>query len=41
VGTRDNSVHVHVEMMTLTDYIDYINFILTLSVGYNGETSLS
>ena len=41
VGTRDNSVHVHVEMMTLTDYIDYINFILTLSVKYDGVSFLS
>jgi hypothetical protein len=39
-GARDGEIHVHVEMMTLTDYINYINFILTLPVGYDGVKKL-
>jgi hypothetical protein len=40
-GADDGAVHVHVEMMTLTDYIDYINFIYTLPVKYDGVSFLS
>jgi hypothetical protein len=39
-GARDGQIHVHVEMMSLTDYINYVNFILSLSKEYNGVDKL-
>jgi hypothetical protein len=33
--------HLHIEAMTLPDFIDYFNFIISLSATYNGSTVLS
>jgi len=38
---QSKGTHLHVEAMTLPDFIDYFNFILSLSSTYDGSTVLS
>ena len=38
---QSEGVHLHLEMMKLEDYIDYINFILSVSTNYNGNSVLT
>ncbi len=41
VGPTSSGIHLHIELMTLDDYIDYVNFLFSLKDTWNGQNVLT